>query len=160
MRPEYNFSPQYPIVSLLEATARRMGLRWEARAIFLPRVADAVSAALTKHDQILLPASTRLGRVRPSTENVTVCVACDRPMRRKGSRNQSTKPRAQGEISIKAEKTPDGSGKSCVCENCVHRLITSLSLSPLSKCDHRTETTKYRTIAETKDRRALFFHSR
>ena len=61
-----------------------MGLRWEAHTIFLGRVIDATETALTKHDPILLPASTRLGRVRHLSANVMVCVACDRPMCRKG----------------------------------------------------------------------------
>ena len=73
------------------STTRGLGLRWEARAIFLARVVDAINAALSKHDQILLPAATALGRVRPLSANVTVCMACDRPMRRKGSRPSSPK---------------------------------------------------------------------
>lgn len=66
------------------STTRGLGLRWEARAIFLARVVDAINAALSKHDQILLPAATALGRTRPLSANVTVCMACDRPMRQKG----------------------------------------------------------------------------
>ncbi|KAL7543413.1 hypothetical protein ACHAXR_013035 [Thalassiosira sp. AJA248-18] len=86
-----------------------LGLRWEARAIFLARVVDATNAALSKHDQILLPASTRLGRVRPLSANVTVCVACDRPMRRKGKRHPE-----QGVVStnVKAEKALGGRADS------------------------------------------------
>ncbi|KAL3817784.1 hypothetical protein ACHAXA_005817 [Cyclostephanos tholiformis] len=65
-------------------TARGLGLRWEARAIFLARVIDAINAELSKHDQIILPAPTRMGRVRStSSADATVCVACDRPMRLK-----------------------------------------------------------------------------
>jgi hypothetical protein len=63
------------------STTRGLGLRWEARAIFLARVVDAINAALSKHDQILLPAATALGRVRPLSANVTVCMACDRPLK-------------------------------------------------------------------------------
>jgi hypothetical protein len=74
----------YPGEVTSESSTRGLGLRWEARAIFLARVVDAINAALSKHDQILLPAPTRLGRVRPLSANVTVCMACDRPMRRKG----------------------------------------------------------------------------
>ena len=74
----------YPGEVTSESSTRGLGLRWEARAIFLSRVVDAINAALSKHDQILLPAPTRLGRVRPLSANVTVCMACDRPMRRKG----------------------------------------------------------------------------
>lgn len=81
--------------------SRGSGLRWEARAIFLARVADAIDVALSTHDQILLPASTRLGRIRPSTAAVTVCVACDRPMRRKGRY-----------ASIDGNDVKEGSGKS------------------------------------------------
>jgi hypothetical protein len=65
-------------------TARGLGLRWEARAIFLARVIDAINAELSKHDQIILPASTSVGRVRStSSADSTVCVACNRPMRQK-----------------------------------------------------------------------------
>ncbi|KAL7438704.1 hypothetical protein ACHAXM_006411 [Skeletonema potamos] len=74
----------YPGEVTSESSTRGLGLRWEARAIFLARVVDAIDAALSKHDQILLPAPTRLGRVRPLSANVMVCMACDRPMRRKG----------------------------------------------------------------------------
>eukprot|EP00984_Skeletonema_dohrnii_P030492 scaffold22001_cov151-Skeletonema_dohrnii-CCMP3373.AAC.13 len=74
----------YPGEVTSESSTRGLGLRWEARAIFLSRVVDAIHAALSKHDQILLPAPTRLGRVRPLSANVQVCLACDRPMRRKG----------------------------------------------------------------------------
>ncbi|KAL9181954.1 hypothetical protein ACHAXT_012297 [Thalassiosira profunda] len=70
------------------SSSRGKGLRWEARAIFLARVSDAVEAALSKHDQILLPASTRLGRVRPLSANVQVCLGCDRPLPRKGNRTE------------------------------------------------------------------------
>lgn len=79
------------------STTRGMGLRWEARAIFLARVADATTSFLGKHDQILLPASTRLGRVRPLSANVIVCLACDRPLRLKGPRSHSTKTPSDGE---------------------------------------------------------------
>jgi len=74
----------YPGEVTSESSTRGLGLRWEARAIFLARVVDAINAALSKHDQIILPAPTRLGRLRPLSANVTVCMACDRPMRRKG----------------------------------------------------------------------------
>lgn len=74
----------YPGEVTSESSTRGLGLRWEARAIFLSLVVDAINAALSKHDQILLPAPTRLGRVRPLSANVTVCLGCDRPMRRKG----------------------------------------------------------------------------
>jgi len=69
-----------------EGSSRGLGLRWEARAVFLPKVVSSLEAALSKHDQIVLPAATRLGRVRPLFANATVCVACDRPMRRKTAR--------------------------------------------------------------------------
>lgn len=84
------------------------GLRWEARAIFLARVTDSVDAALSKHDQLVLPASTRLGRVRPMSANVTVCVACDRPMRRRKARSDSAKAPKEEKSSGKADKMSDG----------------------------------------------------
>ncbi|KAL7505212.1 hypothetical protein ACHAXN_002736 [Cyclotella atomus] len=79
----------YPgVVDPPDATTRGLGLRWEARAIFLARIMDATKAALTKHDHLSLPGQTRLGRSRPASANVTVCVACDRPMRKKSSHDQ------------------------------------------------------------------------
>ncbi|EJK55301.1 hypothetical protein THAOC_24980 [Thalassiosira oceanica] len=86
-------------------STRGLGLRWEARAIFLARLVDAVEAALTKHDQILLPAATSLGRVRPLSANVTVCVACDRPMRRKGGPGPINEE-AEGGSNIVTARTP------------------------------------------------------
>lgn len=76
----------YPGEVTSESSTRGLGLRWEARALFLSRVVDAMNASLSKHDQILVPAPTALGRVRPLSANVTVCMACDRPMRRKHSK--------------------------------------------------------------------------
>ena len=77
--------------SSTNTSSRGMGLRWEARAIFFARIVDAVNAALSKHDQILLPASTRIGRVGPlSSTNVNVCMACDRPLRTKTIRSHSS----------------------------------------------------------------------
>ena len=87
------------------STTRGLGLRWEARAIFLARLLDAVEAALSKHDQILLPAATSLGRVRPSAD-VTVCVACDRPMRRKKGAPGPISEEADGGSSVVATRTP------------------------------------------------------
>ncbi len=52
-------------------------IRLEARTRFLGRVVDAIDAALSKHDHVFIPASTRLGRIRAS---VPTCVACDRPL--------------------------------------------------------------------------------
>jgi hypothetical protein len=79
------------VVDPPDATTRGLGLRWEARAIFLARIIDATKA----HDHLSLPGQTRLGRSRPASANVTVCVACDRPMRKKSShdsgRNRSEK---------------------------------------------------------------------
>ena len=82
----------YPgAVDLPDATTRGLGLRWEARTIFVARVLDATKAALSKHDHLSLPAQTRLGRTRPASANVTVCVACDRPMRKRSDRIQQAK---------------------------------------------------------------------
>ena len=49
----------------------------------MARIVDAINAALSKHDQVCIPASTRLGRVRVS---VPTCVACDRPLSTQGRR--------------------------------------------------------------------------
>ena len=64
-------------------------LRKEARLRFIGRVIDAVSAALSKHDQVFLPASTRLGRVRGT---IPTCMACDRPLSMKGARPAKMEP--------------------------------------------------------------------
>lgn len=58
-------------------------IRLEARTRYVNSVADAISAALSKHDQVFIPASTRLGRVKVS---IPTCVACDRPLTTKGKR--------------------------------------------------------------------------
>ena len=82
-------SNKHESTSSTNTSTRGMGLRWEARAIFLARIVDAVNAALSKHDQILLPASTRIGRVGTlSSANVNVCMACDRPLRTKTNRSE------------------------------------------------------------------------
>jgi len=52
-------------------------IRLEARNIFVARVIDVINAALSKHDQVFIPATTRLGRVRAS---IPTCMACDRPL--------------------------------------------------------------------------------
>ena len=97
----------YPgAVDLPDETTRGLGLRWEARAIFVARVFDATKAALSKHDSLSVPAQTRLGRTRPTSANVTVCVACDRPMRKRSDRNQQ--PKEDEESSKQSTKTRSG----------------------------------------------------
>jgi hypothetical protein len=94
----------YPgVVDVPDATTRGLGLRWEARSIFLARVLDATKAALSKCDHLSLPAQTRLGRTRPASANVTVCVACDRPMRKRSGQNQhqSVPAKQDGESNTK-----------------------------------------------------------
>lgn len=92
-------------------SARGLGLRWEARANFLARVADAINAALSKHDQIILPASTRIGRVRPtSSANATVCVACDRPMRLK---SRSSTPVTESKVATHKVKDASAPTEDC-----------------------------------------------
>jgi len=61
--------------------------RLEARSFYVSRVIDAVETALSKHNQVSIPASTRLGRVRST---VSTCVACDRPLSRKTARRHTT----------------------------------------------------------------------
>jgi hypothetical protein len=51
--------------------------------MYIGRVVDAIDAALSKHDQVFIPATTRLGRVRAM---VPTCVACDRPLTTKSRR--------------------------------------------------------------------------
>lgn len=79
------------VVDSPDATTRGLGLRWEARAIFLARVVQATKSALSKHDHILMPTQTRIGRKRPESASVTVCVACDRPCSRKVESLQAKK---------------------------------------------------------------------
>jgi predicted nucleic acid-binding Zn-ribbon protein len=59
--------------------------RLEARSFFVSRVMDAIETALSKHNQVYIPNSTRLGRVRSS---MSTCVACDRPLSRKNTRRR------------------------------------------------------------------------
>lgn len=67
-----------------EANPDAGSIRLEARTRYIGRVIDTIDAALSKHDQVFIPASTRLGRVKAS---IPTCVACDRPLTTKGRRN-------------------------------------------------------------------------
>lgn len=88
---EVESSNKHDSSSSTNNSSRGMGLRWEARVIFLARIFDAVNAALSKHDQVLLPASTRIGKVASlSSAKVNVCMACDRPMRTKTLRSHTS----------------------------------------------------------------------
>lgn len=60
--------------------------RLEARTFYISRVIDAIETALSKHNQVFIPGSTRLGRVRST---IATCVACDRPLSRKTTRRQA-----------------------------------------------------------------------
>lgn len=60
-------------------------IRLEARSRFLGRVIDAINVSLSKYDHVFEPASTRLGRTHSA---IPACVACDRPLTRKGGRKQ------------------------------------------------------------------------
>ena len=68
---------------LAEACPNPGALRLEARTRFSARLIDAVRVALSKFDQVAIPASTRLGRIGAS---LPTCVACDRPLSTKGKR--------------------------------------------------------------------------
>ena len=48
---------------------------------------EATDVALSKHDQILIPSASRLGRIKA---NIPTCVACDRPLRSKQRQNFKT----------------------------------------------------------------------
>jgi len=61
-------------------------LRLEARAIYLGRLVDAVTVALTKHDPLGIPVSTRLGRIGAS---LPTCMACDRPLNTRGKKTRA-----------------------------------------------------------------------
>lgn len=78
-------------------------LRLEARTIFCARLIDAVDLAISKHDQVLIPATTRLGRAVKSS--VPTCVACDRPLRSK------TRKRRGADTEEKTESIPSGKVK-------------------------------------------------
>jgi len=54
--------------------------RMEARMKFISRVVEATETSLSKYDQIVVPISARLAKVRAS---VPTCMACDRPLRMK-----------------------------------------------------------------------------
>ena len=60
-------------------------LRLEARKLYLAKLIDATDSALSKHDQVLVSAQTRIGRIKPTT---AICVACDRPLRGKGRKGK------------------------------------------------------------------------
>lgn len=72
-------------------------IRLEARNIFVARVIDVINAALSKHDQVFIPATTRLGRVRAS---IPTCMACDRPMSTKGRRPTSEDAEKKAAVAI------------------------------------------------------------
>jgi hypothetical protein len=67
--------------ALEDAFPNAGAIRLETRTIYVARVIDAINTALSKHDQVVIPASTRLGRVRAA---VPACMACDRPLTTKG----------------------------------------------------------------------------
>ena len=79
----YSFKEEL-VTSLNQAYPDAGTVRLEARSRFIARVVDAIEAALSKHDQVFIPASTRLGRVRAT---VPTCVACDRPLTTRGKRS-------------------------------------------------------------------------
>lgn len=95
------FSQYSDVADPVDKTTRGAGIRWEARTIFLSRIGEALNAALSKHEQILLLPTTRMGRVDPMS-SITYCVACDRPMRPRTS-TPATESKAL------AQKTKDGS---------------------------------------------------
>lgn len=95
------FSQYSDVADPVDKTTRGTGIRWEARTIFLSRIGEALNAALSKHEQILLLPTTRMGRVDP-TSSITYCVACDRPMR-----PRTSTPATENKAS--AQKTKDGS---------------------------------------------------
>ena len=80
--------------ALNQAYPNAGAIRLEARSRYIGRVVDAIDAALSKHDHVFVPASTRLGRVRVT---VPTCVACDRPLTTKGRKHIETeKPETAG----------------------------------------------------------------
>lgn len=66
----------------LEAVHPDAGLlKLEARSRFINRLMEATDSALSKHDQIVIETTSRIGKLRSSSKSVPVCVACDRPLR-------------------------------------------------------------------------------
>jgi len=66
----------------LEAVHPDAGLlKLEARSRFINRLLEATDSALSKHDQIVIETSSRIGKMGSSSKSVPVCVACDRPLR-------------------------------------------------------------------------------
>ena len=72
-------------------------IRLEARNIFVARVIDVINAALSKHDQVFIPATTRLGRVRAS---IPTRMACDRPLSTKGRKPTSEDVEKKAAVAI------------------------------------------------------------
>jgi len=96
-------------------------LRLEARMKFLARVVDATDVALSKHDQVLVPATTRLAKTRTA---IPTCMACDRPLRNRERKNTST-------ISTMNSTSCKGIRKSKV-----HPLSTSLPSADFTNNTH------------------------
>eukprot|EP01041_Mallomonas_annulata_P002401 gene2401-4658_t len=64
------------VVSAVEANHPQTGIiRAEAREKFTRQLAKAMDVALSKHDQVMVPGSTRFGRIK-----IPTCIACDRPL--------------------------------------------------------------------------------
>ena len=102
-----------------------------------------MEAALSKHDQILLPAATSLGRVRPLSANVTVCVACDRPMRRKGAQGQINEE-AEGGSDVVPARTPNKGRSSRPSRRAGSEQGKGLEICPSTRSlEAKIETAKY-----------------
>ena len=101
-------------IALDEAYPNAGALRLEARMIFLGRIIDSVDAVLSKHDQVLVPASTRLGRVRAG---IPTCVACDRPLRSRGRKQTPLNGTRSSSGEEKAEKTVSGTSYDRFSQN-------------------------------------------
>jgi len=92
----------------LEKTYPRPGaLRQEARLIYVARLMEAIDAALSKHDQVLISANTRLGRVRRTLQKLPpVCVACDRPLRNKARKGTTLLPSSSDSEPLPQQQYP------------------------------------------------------
>ena len=89
---------------LVEAAYPEPGsLRLEARTRYLARLIDATDSALSKHDQVIVSSSTRLGRIKAS---IPICVACDRPLRIKARKGRTGDGRCSDKNAIDNQGKP------------------------------------------------------
>jgi hypothetical protein len=119
--------------TLDEASPGAGSQRLEARTKFISRVIDATEAALSRFDQVLVPMSARLSKVKAT---VPTCMACDRPLRIKERSGASTGAKVSASrgsaVSVKNDResnmdTMEGKATALSC-------ILSNAVAPSSEC--------------------------